>query len=110
MVRIEGRWVLLFSCLSTEMPEASPGAGGIWSLPVAGPGSPVDVSAAVRLTDESLYVGRVVEHLGSAYFMAFRNLGPDVAFVGGITDPIPVTWRADGLGLMLASGSAEPVV
>ena len=31
-------------------------------------------------------------------------------FVRGITDPIPVTWRADGLGLMLAWGSAEPVV
>ena len=110
VVRVEGRWVLLFSCLSTEMPMASAGAGGIWSVPVEGPGSPVDVSAAVRITDESLYVGKVVEHLGSAYFMAFRNRGPDAAFVGGITDPVPVTWRPDGRGLMLTSGSAEPVV
>ena len=110
VVRVEGRWVLLFSCLSTEMPTASAGSGGVWSVPVAGPGSSVDVSVAVRVTDESLYVGKVVEHLGSAYFMAFRNRGPDDTFVGGITDPIPVTWRADGRGLMLAPGSSVPVV
>ncbi len=110
VVRVEGRWVLLFSCMSTEMPAASAGAGGIWSVPVDGPGSSVDVSAAVRVTDESMYVGKVVEHLGSAYFMAFRNRGPDAAFVGGITDPVPVSWRADGRGLMLTPGSAEPVV
>jgi len=90
--------------------DAPAGAGGVWSVPVHGPGSWVDVAAAVRVTDESLYVGKVVHHLGAAYFMAFRNRGPDAAFVGGITDPIPVTWRADGLGLMLASSSAEPVV
>ena len=35
----------------------------------------MDVSAAVRVTDESMYVGKVVEHLGSAYFMAFRDRG-----------------------------------
>ena len=77
VVRVEGRWVLLFSCLSTEMPGAPAGAGGVWSVPVDGPGSPVDVAAAVRLTDESLYVGKVVDHRGAAYFMAFRNRGPD---------------------------------
>ena len=108
VVRVEGRWVLLFSCLSSEMPGAPAGAGGVWSVPVEGPGSPVDVSAAVRVTDESLYVGKVVHHRGAAYFMAFRNRGPDGAFVGGITDPVPVTWRPDGRGLVLAPHPAEP--
>jgi len=108
VVRVEGRWVLLFSCLSTEMPGASAGAGGVWSVPVDGPGSPVDVSAAVRLTDESLYVGKVVHHRGVAYFMAFRNRAPDGTFVGGVTDPVPVTWRADGRGLALAPYPEEP--
>lgn len=108
VVQVEGRWVLVFSCLSTEMPGAPAGSGGVWSIPVDGPGSPADVSAAVRLTDESLYVGKVVHHRGAEYLMAFRNRGPDAAFVGGITDPVPVTWRRDGRGLVLAPGPAEP--
>ena len=101
VTRVEGRWVLLFSCLATEMPGAAPGEGGVWSVPVAGPGAPVDVAAAVRLTDESVYVGKVVQHEGAAYFLAFRHSGSDGAFVGGLIDPVPVTWRADGRGLAL---------
>ncbi len=104
VVAVEGRWVLVFSCLGAEMPGAPAGAGGVWSVPVAGPGSAVDVAAAVRLTDESRYVGKVVQHRGTAYFLAFRNTGPDGAFVGGITDPVKVRWRPDGRGLELASG------
>ncbi|MCW2762565.1 MAG: glycosyl hydrolase family 32 [Marmoricola sp.] len=103
VVQVEGRWVLLFSCLAAEMPGAPAESGGVWSVPVDGPGSPVDVSAAVRLTDESLYVGKVAHDRGSAYFLAFRNRGPDGGFVGGIIDPVPVTWRPDGLGLVLAA-------
>ena len=88
VVQVEGRWVLLFSCLSTEMPGAAAGSGGVWSVPVDGPGTPVDVASAVRVTDERSYVGKVVHDLGTAYFMAFRNQGPDGQFVGGVTDPI----------------------
>ena len=101
VVQVDDRWVLVFSCLATEMPGAPDGAGGVWSVPVAGPGAPVDVAAAVRLTDESLYVGKVVHHRAAAYFLAFRNTGPDGGFVGGIIDPVPVRWRADGRGLEL---------
>ncbi len=100
VVRVEERWVLLFSCLGTEMPGAPAGAGGVWSVPVEGPGSTVDVRAAVRVTDESLYVGKVVHHAGSPYLMAFRNQGPDGSFVGGLTDPLPVKWRPDGRGIV----------
>ena len=57
-------------------------------MAVDGPGAPVDVSAAVRLTDERLYVGKVVEHAGTAYLMAFRNQGPDGSFAG-LIDPMP---------------------
>ena len=60
VVRVEGRWVLLFSCLADQMPGAPAGSGGVWSVPVDGPGSPVDIAAATRLTDETLYVGKVV--------------------------------------------------
>ncbi len=101
VVLVEGRWVLLFSCLGSEMPGADPGSGGVWSVPVDGPGAVVDVAAAVRLTDESLYVGKVVHHEAAAYFMAFRNSGPDHEFVGGLIDPVLVGWRPDGRGLEL---------
>ncbi len=104
VVQVEGRWVLLFSCLADQMPGADPGSGGVWSVPVAGPGAPVDVGAAVRVTDESLYVGKVVHHRGAAHFLAFRNRGEDGAFLGGLTDPVRVGWRADGLGLSLEGG------
>ena len=79
-------------------------------MPVDGPGSPVDIAAAVRLTDESLYVGKVVAPRGRAYFMAFRNQGPTARFVGGLIDPVPVTWRADGRGLALVRGALRTVV
>ena len=111
VVQVDGRWVLLFSCLSDQMPGAEPGAGGVWSVPVGGPGSPVDVASAVRLTDERWYVGKVVHHREAAYFMAFRNQDADGQFVGGLIDPVPVTWRPDGRGLTLVpsdQGSATP--
>lgn len=106
--RVEGRWVLVFSCLSDQMPGTPAGGGGVWSVAVDGPGSPVDVASAVRLTDESLYVGKVVHDRGTAYLMAFRNQGPDGAFVGGLIDPVPVTWRVDGRGLALVAGGLRP--
>ncbi len=108
VVRVEGRWVLIFSCLSEQMPGSSAGDGGVWSVPVEGPGSPVDVAAAVRLTDESRYVGKVVDHAGSPYFLAFCNRGAEGAFVGGITDPVPVRWRVDGRGLALVPRREGP--
>ncbi len=110
LVQVAHRWVLLFSCLSEQMPGAPAGAGGIWSVPVEGPGSPVDVAAAVRLTDERLYVGKVVCHQGVPHLMAFRNAGPDGAFLGGVIDPLPVAWREDGRGLALVPDVGTPLV
>lgn len=108
VVQVDGRWVLLFSCMSHEMPGAALGSGGVWSVPVERPGARVDVHAAVRVTDEGLYVGRVIEHDGSAWFMAFRNSSPDRGFIGGLTDPVPVVWRADGRGVALAPEDRRP--
>ncbi len=72
------------------------------------------MAAAVRLTDESLYVGKVVPDRGAAYLMAFRNQGTDGHFLGGLIDPIPVTWRPDGRGLAIvvpdpSTGAPDPV-
>ncbi len=100
LARVEGRWALLFSCLAPEMP----GAAG--RVRAACGRSPSTVRAraststgAVRLTTEDLYVGRVVEHAGRSVLLAFRHQGPDGRFVGGVVDPLDVTWRADGAGL-----------
>lgn len=102
LVEVENRWVLLFSCLSPEMTDAPPGSGGVWSLAVDGPGAPVDISRARRLTDESLYVGKVIQdRVGEWRFLAFLNTGPDDRFVGGLTDPLPVRWSADAQSLEL---------
>ena len=95
LAEVEGRWVLLFSCLSTEMPGAEPGAGGVWAVPVDGPGAPVDVRRAVRLTNESLYVGKLVAMRdGTTRFLAFENRGEDGRFRGGVIDPVLVAWGA----------------
>ncbi len=102
LAQLDGRWALLFSCLATEMPGAQAGAGGVWSVPVAGPGAPVDVGAAVRLTSEDLYVGRLVTRRdGTAVFLAFENRDAAGHFSGGVIDPVDVGWRSDGVGLEL---------
>lgn len=100
VVQVEHRWVALFNCLSAEMPHARAGAGGIWTVPVDRPGAPVDVTAAVRLTDESSYVGKLVaDRAGGWQLLAFRNRDAGGRFVGGVSDPVPVAWRGDGRGL-----------
>lgn len=102
LARVEGRWVALFSCLAREMPGAHSGGGGVWSVAVEGPGAPIDVTRAVRLTSEALYVGKVVTlRDGSARFLGFENRGADGRFVGGVIDPCRVTWNDPGTGLRL---------
>ena len=107
VLEVEGRWVAVFSCLSAEMPQDEAGAGGVWTVAVDGPGTHVDVSRAVRLTSEDLYVGKVVAlRDGGHRFLAFENRGPDGHFVGGLIDPLQVGWRADGAGLELLDAPA----
>lgn len=105
VTQVDGRWALMFSCLGPEMPMAAPGAGGIWTVAVDGPGSTVDVSAAVRLTTEDLYVGKLVPlREGGIRFLAFENRGEDGLFAGGVIDPCTVAWNRAGTGLELRSG------
>jgi beta-fructofuranosidase len=102
VVEVEGRWVVVFNCLAAEMPHAPAGSGGIWTVATGGPGQPVDVTAAVRLTDEASYVGKLVaDRAGRWQLLAFRNRDDVGGFVGGVADPVPVAWRADGRGLVL---------
>ncbi len=50
----------------------------------------MDLDLATRLTDEELYVGKLITlRDGSSRFLAFRNLDSAGQFVGGVTDPLP---------------------
>lgn len=110
VAEIDGRRVLLFCCLSDQMPGAAPGAGGIWWLRYGPPGSPIDIERARRLTDESSYVGKVVRHQGADYFVAFRNTDAQGDFVGGLTTPVRISWRGEELVLEQSPSQAQPDV
>jgi beta-fructofuranosidase len=102
---VEGRPVLIFSCLAPELSgerRDDGTGGGIWCLPSTSLLGPFNLSRAVRLTDESLYSGRLVQDRAGRWVMlAFRNRGPDGGFVGELTDPMPVRWAAGGTTLTL---------
>ena len=96
---VDGRPVLLFSCMTAELGDARREAGergGIWVVEADRLLGPYDVGQAHLLHDESLYVGRLVRRRNGEWcLLAFRNLAPG-GFVGEIADPIPVRWAADG--------------
>lgn len=108
--QVDGRWVLLFSCLGSELSterRAAGERGGIWAVNVDDPAGPFDVASAYRIADETLYVGRLVrDRAGARRLLAFRNTTPTGEWIGEITDPMPVAW-VDGrltIGADVASG------
>lgn len=95
-VVVEGRPVGLFSCLASELGPsrlADDPVGGVWALPTDALAGPFDTREAYRITDERLYVGRLVEdRAGRWQFLAFRNEDENGEWIGEITDPQPVAW------------------
>ena len=92
---VDGRPVLIFSCLGAQAtPARRDAAGGTWAVPAESLLGPYDIDAAYPLTDERLYVGRLLRRRSDGQWLlfAFRNAGEDGSFVGGITDPMPVAW------------------
>ncbi|WP_345801331.1 glycosyl hydrolase family 32 [Microbacterium sp. AZCO] len=109
---VDGRPVLLFSCLAEHASEArAETTGGTWAAPADSVVGPFDVEAAYPLTDDGLYVGRLLRRRddGRWLFFAFRNAGPDGRFVGGVTDPLPVAWRGGRLTVEAEPVSAEAI-
>ena len=97
---VDGRPVLLFSCLAEHgMPARAPERGGTWAVPAESLLGPFDIEAAYPITDEILYVGRLLRRRddGQWLLFAFRHLDGEGAFVGGVTDPMPVAWVDDRL-------------
>jgi len=100
VAEVDGRGVLLFNCLHGELtPErrAAGERGGVWAVPIDSATGPFDISRATRLTDESLYCGRLVQDREGAWWLfAFHLAGPHGEFVGALSDPMPVAWGPDG--------------
>ncbi|MGO4533573.1 glycosyl hydrolase family 32 [Leifsonia sp. 2MCAF36] len=91
---IGGRSVLFFSCLRGELSaerRASGSTGGVWAVVADGAGA-WDPSNAQQITDDDLYVGRVVEdrESGQPMFLAFRNSALSGDWLGGVIDPQPI--------------------
>ena len=118
LIEVDGQWVLLFSCPTSALSRArreSGHIGGIWNLPVEGPGRPFDASKARLLHDESLYSGRVVfDRLHQPQLLGF-HAGSGEHFVGTISDPLPLTVTSDGyldiasdLGFTRLEGGTKP--
>jgi beta-fructofuranosidase len=88
---VDGGPVLLFSCLGADLSNArrqDGERGGVWVLRPDALLGPYDVTHAVRLTDESLYSGRLVmDRSGSWRLLAFNNQDRSGAFVGSLSDP-----------------------
>lgn len=100
LATVDGRHVLLFSSLHGELAarrRATGERGGVWSVPVDAPTGPYDIAKATRLTDESLYAGRLLQDREGAWWLfAFNHVGQDGDFVGSLSEPMAVGWDATG--------------
>lgn len=106
---VDSEPVLLFNCLGSELSTArreAGEAGGVWVLRPGSLLGPYDPAKATRLTDESLYVGKLVQRRdGQWVLLAFLNQDADGAFVGSISDPILVELPVGSGSLLTASGA-----
>ncbi|MDR0959495.1 MAG: glycoside hydrolase family 68 protein [Propionibacteriaceae bacterium] len=96
---VDGRPVLLFSCLGEHVGPARRGVtGGVWAAPAESLLGPYAIDEAYPLTDDRLYVGRVLhDREGEAHFFAFHNVDEEVSFRGGVSDPMSIRWEGDRL-------------
>lgn len=98
---IDGRWVLVFNCLASEFAAGRLNgveSGGVFVANAQTPLGPYDIAGAVRLTDDSLYVGKLVQDPENRWvLLAFVNKNERGEFVGALTDPAGVHWADDTL-------------
>jgi beta-fructofuranosidase len=114
LVQIDDRYYILFSCLGEDHSQSRvarlgtdqhTGTFAFSSAELLGPyTNPIGSLAPSGFADERLYAGKLVEHDGQLWFMAFRAGGDDGRggqlddddFVGELTDPLPIHLDADG--------------
>jgi len=108
-VVVDGTSVGIFSCLASELStarHAQDPVGGIWAFPTDSLTGPFHLADAYRLTDERLYVGRLVQDReGQWQILSFRNDDENGDWVGEISDPQPVSWVNGRLTIVLTSYS-----
>lgn len=110
---VDGRPVLLFSCLHPELSASRREVethGGIWVVSSDSVLGPFDISKAYLLSDDRLYSGRLVRNRqGEWVLLAFHNKDERGEFVGEVSDPIPVAWNQEGrLTLVETVHATEP--
>ncbi|MCU1443877.1 MAG: glycosyl hydrolase family 32 [Cryobacterium sp.] len=95
---VDGVPIILFCCGITELASeriAAGGAGGIYSVAVDERLEDVDFTRARLFERTDLYAGRLVQDVAGAWnLIAFTNI-VDGAFVGTLSDPIPVSARPE---------------
>src|SRR5919108_465927 len=106
---VDGRLVLLFSCLHPQFSaarRASGATGGILYVPTDSPTGPFDTAAARPLTSDAFYCGRLVhDRAGQPVLLAFRYFDQARRFLGELSDPMPVAWEN---GELKVTKAAEP--
>ncbi|MGP3533552.1 glycosyl hydrolase family 32 [Microbacterium sp. RD1] len=105
VAEVDGRAVLLFSCLArdaTNAVRARHPRGAVWAVAAEALTGPFDISSVSPIADDDLYVGRLLRRRddGRWLFFAFRHDDPAGRFVGGVTDPVPVAWDGDRLAIL----------
>jgi hypothetical protein len=101
---VDGRPVLLFSCLAEHASgdrRATGTTGGIWAAPAGGLLGPFDIAAAEPVTDDRFYSGRLIRRRsdGRCVLLAFHHRG-EAGFIGAISDPMPVAWDGKRLSVL----------
>ena len=91
---VDGQGVLLFSASITDVSHARRAAGttgGVWVARAAGPLGPYEIADAEQITDDSQYVGRLIQDrtTGTWLLLTFGNKDTRGNFIGEITDPEP---------------------
>jgi beta-fructofuranosidase len=94
---VDGRQVLLFSCLDPQFSaarRATGATGGVLYVPVDSPTGPFDLAAARPLTGDAFYCGRLIhDRAGQPVLLAFLNFDQARQFRGELSDPMPVAWE-----------------
>lgn len=112
--QVEGRPVLLFSCLHPELAAHRREVeirGGIWVANAESLAGGFDIANARLLSDDRLYSGRLVRNRqGNSMLLAFHNKDENGEFVGEVSDPIPVGWDNDGMLVLRDEGVALQLI
>lgn len=93
-----GHWHLLFSAPAwAQAARPQPHCTGTFHAIAESIGGPYRESKPVQCDAiGSSYGGKVIAADAGPVFLAFRNMDGSGAFVGGIADPIPIDFAADG--------------